>query len=118
MGRKKKRAAEVSADHLAGDKRAVKSAKRERKAAREAVKWAHSRFAFAARAVALGVDDVYGGDDSATHEDGDDSVTREDVDRFLKAATRDLKRLKVMIALADDVFDETDEVIELGGLDE
>ena len=118
MGRKKKRAAEVAAAHLAENKRAVKSAKRERKAAREAVKWAHSRFAFAARAVALGVDEVYGGDDSATRKDGDDIVTREDVDRFLKAATQGLKRLKAMIALADDVFEETVEVIELGGLDE
>ena len=116
MGRKKKSAAEVSADHLAEVTRrvfegldheyadAVESAKIEREAARGAVKWAHSRFAVSADALARVV--------------GDESVPPEDVGRYLKATTRGLKRLKAMIALADDVFDETDEVLEFGGLDE
>lgn len=121
MGRKKKSAAEVSADHLAEVTRrvfegldheyadAVERAKIEREAARVAVKWAHSRFVEAEGNLKGIVEDVYR---------GHDSLTPKDVGVYLKATTRGLKRLKAMIALADDVFEETDEVLEFGGLDE
>ena len=124
MGRKKKRAeraANEAADDAAELTRkmfegiddeyadAEERAKREIEAARVAVKWAHSRFAAAAGNLAGVVEDVYR---------GHDRLTPEDVGVYLKETTRRLKRLKAMIAIADDVFEEVDEKLGvLGGVD-
>ena len=122
MGRKKKSAAkrdvelgrevdELMRQMLESiDAKSVESAKREgeaaRVASRVAVKWAHSRFAASAGALAAVVDGVYR---------GDDSLTPEDVGECLTETTRRLKRLKAVTDNADAVFAELDELGELLG---
>lgn len=125
MGRKKKRAARAAneAEFYAGeideflrqtieraDAESEERAKREgeaaRVASRVAVKWAHSRFAASAGALAAIVEGVYR---------GQDSLTPEDVGECLKETTRRLKRLKAVTDNADAVFAELDELDELGG---